>query len=101
MTAYIIRRLIFGAVLIFLSSIVSFTILKLSPGTSVAADFDPRMSKEYRQQVERLRGLDRHPVRQYLDWLGISGLFGDERKGLLQGHLGVSFQYRQPVSTLI
>ena len=101
MTAYIIRRLIFGAVLIFLSSVVSFTILKMSPGTSVMADFDPRMSKEYRQQQERLLGLDRHPVRQYLDWLGISGLFGDDRKGLLQGNLGVSFQYRQPVSTLI
>ena len=101
MTAYIIRRLIFGAVLIFLSSVVSFTILKLSPGTSVAADFDPRMSAEYREQQKRLLGLDRHPVRQYLDWLGVSHLFGEEREGLLQGHLGVSFQYRQPVSTLI
>ncbi|MGB7160152.1 MAG: ABC transporter permease [Tepidisphaeraceae bacterium] len=102
MTAYIIRRLIFGAVLIFLSSIVSFTILKASPGTAVAADFDPRMSAEYREQQKRLLGLDRHPVRQYLDWLGVSHLFGDEeRKGVLQGHLGVSFQYRQPVSTLI
>ena len=41
MKAYIIRRLIFGVVLIFLSSVISFTILKLSPGTSIAADFDP------------------------------------------------------------
>ncbi len=97
MTAYIIRRLIFGAVLIFLSSIVSFTILKMSPGTSVMADLDPRMSKEYRQQQERLLGLHRHPVRQYLDWLGVSRLTDrEQRPGLLQGDLGVSFQYRSP-----
>jgi peptide/nickel transport system permease protein len=102
MTAYIIRRLVFGAVLIFLSSIVSFAILKASPGTSISADFDPRLSKEYREQQKRLLGLDRHPVRQYIDWLGVSRLFDkDERAGLIQGNLGMSFQYKQPVSTLI
>ena len=72
MTAYIIRRLIFGAVLIFLSSVVSFAVLKASPGTAIAADFDPRMSAEYREQQKRILGLDRHPVRQYLDWLGVT-----------------------------
>ena len=102
MTAYIIRRLIFGAVLIFLSSIVSFTILKLSPGTSVGSDIDPRMSAEYREQQRRLVGLDRHPVRQYLDWLGVTPPAGHERpRGIFQGYLGDSIQYRQPVSTLI
>ena len=102
MKAYIIRRLIFGALLIFLSSIVSFTILKASPGTSVASDFDPRLSKEYREQQMRLLGLDRHPVLQYLDWLGVSRLFDTgARAGLLQGNLGMSFQYKQPVSKII
>ena len=102
MAAYIIRRLIFGVVLIFLASVVSFTILKASPGTAVSADFDPRLSKEYRDQQMRLLGLDRHPVRQYLDWLGVSRLFDrTERAGLLQGNLGESFQYKQPVSKII
>jgi peptide/nickel transport system permease protein len=102
MKAYIIRRLSFGLALIFLSSIVSFTILKSSPGTSVTSDFDPRLSKEYRDQQMRLLGLDRHPVRQYLDWLGVSHLFNpNDRPGLLQGNLGMSFQYKQPVTTLI
>ena len=102
MTAYIIRRLIFGVVLIFLSSIVSFTILKLSPGTSVGSDIDPRMSAEYREQQRRLVGLDRHPVRQYLDWLGVTPPAGHEKpRGIVQGYLGDSIQYRQPVSTLI
>lgn len=106
MAAYVLRRLIFGVVLIFLSSIVSFTIFKASPGTAVSADFDPRQSKAYRDQQMRLLGLDRHPVRQYLDWLGVSWLFSpddrrDNRRGLLQGYLGVSFQYKQPVSKVI
>src|SRR6187399_1035591 len=101
MTAYLVRRLIFGSLLIFLSTVVSFAILKASPGTAVSSDFDPRLSKAYRDQQMRLLGLDRHPVRQYLDWLGVSRIFGDERPGLLQGNLGVSFQYKQPVSKLL
>ena len=35
MKAFIIRRLIFGAVLIFLSSVLSFAILKGSPGMAL------------------------------------------------------------------
>jgi len=101
MTAYLVRRLIFGSLLIFLSTVVSFAILKASPGTAVSSDFDPRLSKAYRDQQMRLLGLDRHPVRQYLDWLGVSRIFGDDRPGLLQGNMGVSFQYKQPVSKLL
>src|SRR5688500_7959980 len=102
MTSFILRRLLFGVVLIFLSSVVSFAILKASPGTAVTGDLDPRLSKEYREQQLRLLGLDRHPVRQYLDWLGVSRLFSsDERPGLLQGDLGMSFQYKQPVAQIV
>lgn len=106
MTTYVVRRLLFGVVLIFLSSIVSFTILKASPGTAVSGDFDPRLSRAYREQQMRSFGLDRHPVRQYLDWLGVSWFFSpkdrdDKRAGLLQGNLGQSIQYKQPVATLI
>jgi peptide/nickel transport system permease protein len=102
MTAFIIRRLIFSVVLIFLSSVASFAILKASPGTAVSADFDPRLSKEYRDQQLRLLGLDRHPVRQYLDWLGITPPAGRDRpRGLLQGYLGDSIAYKQPVSKVI
>jgi peptide/nickel transport system permease protein len=102
MTAFIIRRLIFGVVLIFLSSVASFAILKASPGTAVTADFDPRLSKEYREQQIRLLGLYRHPVRQYLDWIGITPPYGRETpRGLFQGYLGDSIMYKQPVSKVI
>src|SRR4051812_41708788 len=107
MTAYLIRRLIFGLVLIFLSTIVSFTILKLTPGRAGATDFDPRLSRAYILQNERLFGLDRSPVRQYLDWLGVGYFVGgkdsndDRRTGLLQGDLGLSMRYKQPVGRVI
>ncbi len=102
MTAFIVRRLLFGVVLIFLSSVASFAILKGSPGTAVSADFDPRLSKEYRDQQLRLLGLDRHPVRQYLDWIGVTPPAGrDSPRGLFQGYLGDSIMYKQPVSTVI
>lgn len=102
MRAFIIRRLIFGVVLIFLSSVVSFAILKASPGTAVSGDFDPRLSKEYREQQIRLAGLDRPLVRQYFDWLGITDAPGEDKPhGLLQGYLGRSLMYKQPVSSVI
>jgi peptide/nickel transport system permease protein len=102
MTNYVIRRLLFGVVLIFLSTIVSFTILKASPGKAGATEIDPRLSKEYIEAQQRLFGLDRSPLEQYLNWLGIRRLLRmDDQDGLLQGHLGLSIKYKQPVSTII
>lgn len=102
MTTYIVRRLLFGAVLIFLSTIVSFAILKASPGESGATEIDPRLSQEYIAQWKALYGLDQHPVEQYLNWLGLAKLVGaSDRPGLLQGNLGLSVVYKQPVSTVV
>jgi peptide/nickel transport system permease protein len=103
MRAYLIRRLIFAVVLVFLSSVLSFVILKASPGSSGGQEFfNPRFSREYIEQQQRLFGLDRHPVRQYLDWLGISHLFNkSESTGLLQGDLRNSLMYKQPNAKVI
>jgi peptide/nickel transport system permease protein len=102
MTTYVLRRLLFGVVLIFLSTIVSFTILKASPGESGAMDIDPRFSKEYVEQIKALRGTDQPAAKQYLNWLGVSRLLGtSDRRGLLQGELGLSFSYQQPVGSVI
>ena len=103
MRAYLIRRLIFAAVLVFLSTILSFAILKASPGQVGGQEFlDPRLSREYIEAQKRLFGLDRHPVRQYLDWLGVTYFFDhSQRPGLMQGDLGLSIKYKQPVGAVI
>jgi peptide/nickel transport system permease protein len=102
MTQYLLRRLFFGVVLIFLSTIVSFAILKASPGREGAGDFDPRLSQEYIEQQRRLFGLDKHPVEQYLNWLGINYFLGrSDTPGILSGNLGKSIQYKQDVSKII
>jgi peptide/nickel transport system permease protein len=102
MTTYVVRRLLFGVILIFLSTVVSFAILKASPGEAGALELDPRLSQEYIDQQKALFGLDQHPVKQYLNWLGVSRLLGTgERPGLLQGDLGLSISYKQPVARVI
>jgi peptide/nickel transport system permease protein len=91
MTQYLIRRLMFGVILIFLASVVSFTILRASPGEPGATELDPRLSREYVEQQKRLFGLDQPPVKQYFNWMG----------ELLRGDLGMSIQYKQPVTRII
>src|SRR5438128_5135766 len=103
MRAYLIRRLIFAVVLVFLSTVLSFAILKASPGSTGGQQFmDPRLSREYIDAQKRLFGLDRSPVRQYLDWLGVTFLFDrTQRPGLIEGDLGLSIMYKQPVARVI
>ncbi|MDB5291346.1 MAG: binding-protein-dependent transport system inner rane component [Phycisphaerales bacterium] len=101
MTAYIIRRLLFGAALVFLSTIVSFTIIRLSPGMMSVTD-DPTVSQQYIEQRLRVFGLDQPGWKQYCNWLGITHLFNAKAiPGLLQGSLGQSSKYDQPVATIL
>ena len=90
MRSYVIRRLLFGAVLIFLSTIVSFAILKASPGSSIVSD-DPRVSKEYIDQQRRIFGQDKPAWQQYVNWIS----------RVARGDFGLSMQYKQPVMTII
>ena len=102
MLAYVIRRLLFGVVLILLATIVSFTILRASPGEAGATDINPRLSKAYIEEQKRIFGLDRSPVMQYLNWLGIPHLIGmDEPPGLVSGNLGKSMMFKQDVGDVI
>jgi peptide/nickel transport system permease protein len=102
MTTYVIRRLLFGVILIFLSTIVSFAILKASPGEAGALEIDPRWSQEYIDQRKALFGYDQPPVKQYLNWLGVSRVLGmSEHRGLLQGSFGLSSSFNQPVADVI
>jgi ABC-type dipeptide/oligopeptide/nickel transport system permease component len=101
MTTYITRRLLFGVLLIILSTIVSFTILELSPGERGAVD-DPRLSQAYIDQIKATRGQNEPAVKRFLNWLGVTKPANlPNWKGLLQGSLGESDMYQQPVNDVI
>ena len=102
MATYIIRRLIFGAALIFLSTILSFAIFKASPGADIVVD-DPTVSREYIEQQRRIAGVDRPGWQQYCNWIGVSWFFKPraDNRGLLQGSLGRSYRFNLPVSKML
>jgi len=92
MKQYILRRLLFGVVLIFLASLLAFVILRASPGqVGATALEDPRLSQAYIDAQKRMYGLDRSPTSQYLHWMA----------GLVRGDMGMSIMYNQPVTKVI
>ncbi|GAB4523143.1 MAG: ABC transporter permease [Anaerolineae bacterium] len=97
MVRYIMRRLMMLPFLLLLFSVLIFIIIQAPPGdflSSYIAQLAATGSSVSTQQAEALRaqyGLDRSVVEQYFLWLG----------NVLQGNLGVSMEYRQPVADLI
>lgn len=81
------------AVLIILSMIV-FTLAQLCPGDPLRSwygDGVDRMSQAEKDLARENLGLNDSLVRQYWRWAA----------NVLQGNLGISFQYKQPVSAII
>ncbi len=97
MLSYIIRRIIYMIVVLLVLSVVSFFIIQLPPGDFLTAFIENMRAQGTvvgEEQILLLKtyyGLDRPMYLQYLRWLG----------NLLQGDLGQSFQWNQPVTELI
>lgn len=90
MTAYILRRLLQGVVVLFLISAVTFLLINLAPGGPTSAVSLGRTAEE-REAVLRQYGLDRPVLVRYFDWLG----------GVLRGDLGKSYNQGLPVASLL
>lgn len=93
MAKYVLTRLAWSALIVVVSSIVIFLILRVLPGDPVLARLgastgvDPAV-------IERLRteaGLNDPLLTQYLTWLG----------GIFRGDLGVAYTSQFPVASLI
>jgi peptide/nickel transport system permease protein len=95
MTAYIIRRLLQGVLVLIIVSILIFLIMRLLPG-------DPLMLYVGKSQIENITpedlqtlkvqfGLDRSLPMQYISWVG----------GIFHGDFGYSFLISENVSTLL
>lgn len=97
MASYLVRRMIYMVVMLLLLSFVSFVIIQLPPGdylTTMLArmrDMGVSVNRDVIEQYSARYGLDLPLHRQYLLWFG----------SLLQGDLGESFIYGQPVLDLI
>jgi peptide/nickel transport system permease protein len=109
MGRYIIRRLLQAIPMLFILSIVLFTLVSVAPGDPVAALSRRRPRPEMREQLERQFGLDQPLPLQYVIWLvgndwmkvdadgdGIKESYG-QRRGILRGDFGFSFRTHQPV----
>jgi len=93
MWTYILRRLAMMPAVLFVVSVVAFSIILLLPGDPAVAILGEEKSHD-RQAYDALRselGLDRPIPIQYLNWVGHA----------LRGDFGVSVRNQQPVGLLV
>src|SRR4030042_5181009 len=97
MPTYIIRRILGMVPTLLLASVVTFAIIQLPPGdfaTSYIANLAQQGDTSSMDALENLRetyGLNQPLYTQYTKWMG----------GILsRGDFGISFEYREPVSSL-
>jgi peptide/nickel transport system permease protein len=95
MTAYIIRRLLMGVIVLILVTFLVFLIMRLLPGDPLVLYLSENdINNLTEQQLADMRhefGLDKPVMIQYFDWIG----------GVVQGNLGTSLAYHETVGHLI
>jgi peptide/nickel transport system permease protein len=96
MTAYIIRRLIQGIIVLILMTLIVFFAMRLLPGDPLTIFIGEQassgaMSEEQMESLRHEYGLDKPVMVQYFDWFG----------GLFRGNLGTSIYYHEDVGTLL
>jgi peptide/nickel transport system permease protein len=97
MLPYITKRLLILPLLLFVFSVVAFLLIQAPPGdfvTSYVAELTASGSSMDQIQIDALRelyGLDQPIHLQYFKWIS----------RILQGDLGVSLDWRKPISELI
>jgi peptide/nickel transport system permease protein len=89
--AFLVRRLLLTLPILFIVSVVCFSLINLIPGDPATVILGPEASEQAKEQMRERLGLDKPIVVQYVDWLG----------GVLHGDLGKSLVDGTPVSQLI
>lgn len=69
MATYVLRRIIQAIPIVFGISILIFLIVQLAPGSAVDRFRNPRVSAEQLAAINRLYGLDKPLLEQYLYWI--------------------------------
>ncbi|WP_410768819.1 ABC transporter permease [Fontibacillus sp. BL9] len=93
MTRKILVRLIRVVTLLIGLSVLTFSLIHMSPMDPVNAYVggDSSASPEQIERIKEYWGVDKSPVEQYFSWMG----------SLLQGNFGISKLYRAPVIDII
>ncbi|GAA3936472.1 ABC transporter permease [Microbacterium soli] len=91
MLRYILRRLPATIVVLLISSVAIFVIIRLAPGDPATLVAGPDADDQTIAAIRSELGLDKPLVVQYLTWLG----------GVLTGNLGTSYLLQAPISELI
>jgi peptide/nickel transport system permease protein len=89
--AYIVRKIIFSLVVLFLASIVIFGLVALGPDPLAELRQNPRIRGEDLERIADLYGLNDPLYVQYGIWM----------RDMLQGDFGQSFKQNAPVTSII
>ena len=96
MLAFLVRRLLIGAVTLLLITFILYGLIRKMPGTPLTvnmAEVDPskRLSPEDLERLNKAYGLDKPWTTAYVYWLG----------NVFRLDLGSSFTFKQPVLKVI
>ncbi len=91
MVRFLLRRVLFAAVLVAASSSAALLLTRLAPGDVVALELGADATPEERAAARARLGLDRSPVEQWAGWASRA----------LRFDLGESFLYTRPVAPLV
>ena len=93
MWQYIVRRILISVLLLFVFSLLLYTLIRSMPGdyVSVMTTGKKNVSEEMIANLKRIYGLDTGIIRGYLNWA----------KNAVTGNFGVSFHFTRPVSEII
>lgn len=98
MLKYLLHRVIFTIIVLFMVSIVSFIIIQLPPGNwldtyiSNLEDSGEIIDEATIEHLQHVYGMDLPLYQQYLKWIG---------KIIFKGDWGQSFSHNMPVKTLV
>ena len=90
MTNYIVRRIIQSVVVMLVISFLSFSLLQIMPGDPAAAMLGTNATKEQIDSLRKELWLDRPFLVQYGHWFS----------NALQGNMGMSIIYREPITRI-
>lgn len=89
---YALRRILQSIPILFILSILLFTLVRAAPGGPLATAYrNPNVTKQQIEILKKQLGLDKPLPVQYINWLG----------DMLSGNMGDSIKFRRPVSEMI